>query len=208
MARKKGTFELVLVLVGLMVFLQISGARLVEKLPARYTAWAREPTIKEMADSAQAFIDDSIKAAQDSEIKQSPADMARPPLMEAIYWRDTALVRALISVKKGINVSGSEGETPLTLAMRMGDFDTFVRLLEAKADFRAKTSSGQTPLGIALAKNDYHMTRILLLYGAKLDEVVGANGITGLILAQASNNEKIRALAKKPKPKKRASASN
>jgi ankyrin repeat protein len=87
-------------------------------------------------------------------LKQSPAAANTRmkdgdyPLHFAIAFKETQIVRLLISYGANVNVKGQDGESPLGLSFGGGPdiYEIQVMLLKAGADPRARDKDGMTPL--------------------------------------------------------------
>lgn len=79
----------------------------------------------------------------------------------------------------------NETITPLSVAIRKGDFETVKKFVEYGADINEK-SNGLSPLMIAARYNKTEIIKYLLSKGARLNEK-DENGFTALKYAELSN---------------------
>ncbi|PVX47638.1 ankyrin repeat protein [Flavobacterium sp. 103] len=94
-------------------------------------------------------------------------------------------------IKNKIEFSGTM--TPLSVAIRKGDFETVKKFIEYGADVN-ENSDGLSPLMIAARYNKTEIIKFLLSKGARLNEK-DENGFTALKYAELSNaNEAIQIL--------------
>jgi ankyrin repeat protein len=92
---------------------------------------------------------------------------AKLPLLElAVRSRCTEIVRILL--KHGINANYADGVvcTALVVAVRLGEYDMVVALLEHGAEVNSSAEWG-SPLSAAIASGSVEMTRLLLKHGAQ-----------------------------------------
>ena len=87
-----------------------------------------------------------------------------------------------------VNLSDSNGETPLIKAVRSNDAETFKALLAAGADVNLKSENGSSPLGEAACAGDGYFVKALIEAGADVN-MPGSGGKTPLMEASAAGNE-------------------
>ena len=93
------------------------------------------------------------------------------PLDEAVQCRQFAVVKVLIAAGAAVNRQ-SRSESPLQLALQDKNREITVYLLEHGADVNAPSGDPQeTPIYAAIDKHDVEMVKLLIAYGAKVDQV-------------------------------------
>lgn len=90
-----------------------------------------------------------------------------------IFWRTQAhqaIARLLIDNGADVNLSGSNGRTPLSLAAERSNDHIIMMLLEKGAAVEAKDNTGRTPLSWAAeSSRNENSIRILLERGAEIE---------------------------------------
>ena len=94
------------------------------------------------------------------------AQPALDPLFDAVQRRDIAAVSRLLADGVDVNVTRSDGSTPLAWASLRDDVAIANALLEAGADPNAADENGETPLLLASARGNLAIARQLLDAGA------------------------------------------
>ncbi|MBE4908329.1 ankyrin repeat domain-containing protein [Bacillus luteolus] len=129
------------------------------------------------------------------------------PLMDAAFEANIEEVQKLIDEGAEVNVSDSEGSTPLHWTIYGIDFtyeegievdnipsiETARLLLDAGANVNAVDIYGTTPLIDAVSYDSPEMVELLLEYGAD-PLITDANGMTALDLAKDYQNQEILTL--------------
>ena len=82
-------------------------------------------------------------------------------MLQQTGWGLDAL-SILLDAGANPNARTSEGDTPLTYALRYGLEEAAVRLINAKADLSAQDSKGNTPIHYAIERNIPRLFRFLL----------------------------------------------
>ncbi|CAH0044206.1 unnamed protein product [Clonostachys solani] len=110
------------------------------------------------------------------------------PLMTACVYGHEATVRVLIEAGATINKVynwGTEGKTPIQVAMLVGEYPAVVRLLlDHQADANLKDLAGSTALDFAIWRGRKAIIPLLLQHGARL-------GNLSLALAGAAKNNMV-----------------
>ncbi|MYF35723.1 MAG: ankyrin repeat domain-containing protein [Synechococcus sp. SB0678_bin_12] len=76
----------------------------------------------------------------------------------------------LVTPRADLNVAGNRGNTPLHLAIRKGDTETFDILIASEADLNIPNNKGNTPLHVAVNKRKGDFSKVLIEAGADLRE--------------------------------------
>lgn len=118
-------------------------------------------------------------------------------LADAVKAQNTALARALIQQRAGINATQPDGSTALHWAAQWNDLSTAELLLKAGAHVNAGNDYGVTPLSLAALNGSAPVVERLL--GAGADPNIGmATGETPLMTAaRAGSVTVVRALAQR-----------
>lgn len=87
-------------------------------------------------------------------------------LLAASWIGDPATVKIMIAAGISTEVTDSDGNTPLLLAMRSGCIETVRTLIEARANLNARNLKQQTPLMIAASQRQLEAARLLISSGA------------------------------------------
>ena len=93
----------------------------------------------------------------------------RTPLMVALEFRRTSLVRTLLSLGANPNGKSNDGKTCLSHAIDADDAESLDLLLEAGADIEQIGSSFLTPLALAAVRGNVKMIEHLLRRGANIE---------------------------------------
>ncbi len=78
--------------------------------------------------------------------------MMEPLLFQAVEENNLASVKDILMRGIDPNVRGTNGQTPLMIAVRLENVEIVLALLDAEADPNMKDDSGNTPVTIALTK--------------------------------------------------------
>ncbi|KAN0129377.1 hypothetical protein V8E53_012861 [Lactarius tabidus] len=96
------------------------------------------------------------------------------PLIEAASSRDFDAVQVLLEHNADINLQRTSGDTPLHEVLnyrpRGKEVDIIRRLLENGANPNIRNNNHTTPLYLASSRGSLEIARLLLSYGAKVDE--------------------------------------
>lgn len=103
--------------------------------------------------------------------------------MKAVYSNDFNLIESLLTKNIDANSHTAEGDTPLMAAIR-GQYEESVRvLLENGASPNFPDDSGWYPLHFAVQSKNMKIIKLLINYGAKIDQQDGQFGNTPLFVA-------------------------
>lgn len=107
-----------------------------------------------------------LRAGADaSGVMASSNDAFTTPLHWAAQQGNTRLVSMILRGRKvNVNLSNSDGWTPLQLAARRGSLQCVKLLLEAGANVHARTQAGKTPRDLAAANGRQDVVPVLELY--------------------------------------------
>ena len=110
------------------------------------------------------------------------------PLLRAVTFGDTKLVRLLLDLGANPNTKAENGgETPLQLAIREKMPGVVAGLLNAGADPNVRDDKGTTPLLHALVRGDRQLTNLLLDAGADPNAATAGGDQTPLRTALRGN---------------------
>jgi ankyrin repeat protein len=114
------------------------------------------------------------------------------PLIEAASSRDFDAVQVLLEHNADINLQRTSGDTPLHEVLyyrpRGKEVDIIRRLLENGANPNIRNNNHTTPLYLASSRGSLEIARLLLSYGAKVDEK-GKKGNTVTPFQVAASDE-------------------
>jgi ankyrin repeat protein len=103
-----------------------------------------------------------------STMKASSSPTANSPLMVAVKGGQTDAVKSLLSGKDvDVNITDTEGNTPLIEAARFGHDDIARTLIAHGADLQAKNKDGDSALMLAVKNEHQDMVKVLTEAGAK-----------------------------------------
>jgi ankyrin repeat protein len=122
-------------------------------------------------------------------------DTAR--ITEAMNKRDHKTVMDLIQKGQGINGYDKDGNTPLSMACRLGDADLAKKLIESGAKIDQRVPGELTPLMIAAGATHLEVVKLLVEKGAKIDLATGYNHTALRFACDAQAPEIAQYLAKK-----------
>jgi hypothetical protein len=142
------------------------------------------PVVEDLQPSRkEVLIEQSTRAAKGligTPIPQTPPEgptrvAPQGSLEEAVKSGDSLLVKTLLEQGNEPNKTTSEGETPLTLAVRRDSEEVVALLLRRGADPTLKNKAGRTPLDISVEQGHAAALRVLVAHtkdkaGAKLLE--------------------------------------
>lgn len=107
-------------------------------------------------------------------------------MRHAVFAGDDATVRKLATDKDAVNVSSSDGVTPLMIASALGRSDTVKVLLGAGAEIAARTKFGVTALMFAVCFGQLKVTETLVEAGADIAATIPGPRATGYSAADFS----------------------
>ena len=94
------------------------------------------------------------------------------PFHFAVLSHDIKIAKLLLSKdKKLISKQSSNGSSPLHFAVSSSDLQMVLFLLKNTADPNSKNNLKQTPLHLSMCCTDIKITKALVAYGAKIDQV-------------------------------------
>ncbi|WP_158008320.1 quinoprotein dehydrogenase-associated putative ABC transporter substrate-binding protein [Methyloceanibacter methanicus] len=119
--------------------------------------------------------------------------MGLAPLHTAARARDSEMIAFLIAHGADPNRLDRDGWTALLHAAFRNHVPSIEALVQAGADMEIASPNGATPLAIAIMERKYFAADALMDAGAKLDEAVGSEGLTPLMVVASQPLKKGRA---------------
>ena len=104
---------------------------------------------------------------------------------------DLKQVEQLIAQGADVNVRGTNGETPLTIAALGGRQTVVALLLEAGADLQIRNKGGLTPLHAAAYGGHRDVVELLLAKGVDVNDANNRFGVSPLHLAAEENRKDV-----------------
>jgi ankyrin repeat protein len=117
------------------------------------------------------------------------ADVARPPLIDAVKNGDKVALRALIQKKVDVNATDADGSTALHWASYRDDPESADLLIRAGAKVNAATDLGVTPLWPASENGNLLLVRRLLNAGANPNAALLAGETSVMVAARSGYPE-------------------
>lgn len=119
--------------------------------------------------------------------------MGLAPLHIAARARDSDMIAFLIEHGADPNLLDRDGWSPLLHAAFRNHVPSVKALIDAEADAEIAGPNGATPLALAIMERKYFAANALMDAGAKLDDAVGAEGLTPLMIVASQPLKKGRA---------------
>jgi ankyrin repeat protein len=122
------------------------------------------------------------------------AQAADTALLTAVKKADLDAVRRLLQQGAPVNVSGTDGSTPLHWAVESDDPEMIRMLLKAGADAKRANRYGMTPLHLAAVNGNAAVMRELLAAGAKPNAVLPEGETVLMTAARTGSAEAVTLL--------------
>lgn len=158
-----------------------------------------DPHSTELEDAA--FVGDAA-AIRQALVAGVPRSEATQALGLAVEGESMLVLRMLLDSGADVNASDKAGETPLTVAAKLGKTAVLKMLLDSRADVNAPGEGGETPLMVAARFGKTANVEFLLAAGADVN-VRTPGGETALLLAQAYHHREIADLLERTGAKSR-----
>jgi len=125
----------------------------------------------------------AILLAKGARIDEAETKTGATPINEAAYRGQTRLVRYLLQFSPNLVIPDKRGYTPLENAIRMGQGDPALLLLEAAAQEQKTPEFLNKMLSAAVKKDESVLVQRLLQHGARVNDTL-ASGATPPLLRE------------------------
>jgi ankyrin repeat protein len=132
----------------------------------------------------------AVLLAKGARLNEAETKTGATPINEAAYRGETQLVRYLLKFSPNLGISDKRGYTPLENAIRTGNADPALLLLEAAAQEQKTPEFLNKMLSAAVKKDESVVVQALLQQGARPNDTL-ASGATPLDAAASGGAEKI-----------------